>query len=85
MAEPNDQTTSCLIESAVPLTDAEVQSLREVLEKQLGLVTLKFKIAPQLLGGLRLSFGGNVLDLSLSFKLDQVNKRLSQYAAAKNA
>jgi F-type H+-transporting ATPase subunit delta len=65
-----------LVESAIELTADQKKELQDILKKKLGTVTLKEKVNPSILGGLRVTAGSKRVDLSLKGKLDQVKKML---------
>lgn len=71
--------TQVLVESIIPLNSDEKSNLVALLTQKLGQVTLKEKLNLNLLGGLKLTFNGQVVDLSLSTRLNQINKNLLKY------
>lgn len=69
----------CLIESALPLDDEQVHGLVWGLSKKFGLKLIpQVKVDPELIGGVRVSVGDNVLD-------DTIKGRLAQMKAALTA
>lgn len=59
--------------SAVPLTDAQKETLRRKLERLTGTaVELTFTVDPSLLGGIRVTMEGRVLDGSLQGRLREL-------------
>jgi F-type H+-transporting ATPase subunit delta len=67
------------IESAAPLGDDVVQSLKKALERRTGKqVELDVEVDPSLLGGIRATVGSTVLDGTLRSQLDQLKETLSR-------
>ncbi len=63
------------VESATPLTPAESQQVTAGLAKDYGNnLTVQFKITPELLGGLRIKVGDDVLDGSVQGRIDRLSK-----------
>lgn len=66
-------------ESAFPLTEEQKRRLTEKLERNTGCsVELEVKITPELLGGLRLSYRGRLIDDSVQAKLKALRERLKK-------
>jgi F-type H+-transporting ATPase subunit delta len=64
-----------LIESATELTAAESTKVTSDLAKEYGQnLVIQFKLNPQLLGGLRIKIGDDVLDGSVQGRLDRLSK-----------
>lgn len=67
--------------SASELSDAEQQSLREMLTKQYGDdLTFTFRVDPALLGGLRVRIGDRLIDTSVASRLSALRESLSSAA-----
>jgi F-type H+-transporting ATPase subunit delta len=68
----------CLIESALPLTDAQVNELLALLGRKFA-VKLKpeVKVEPSLIGGVRVSVGDQVLDSSVRAQLEAMRAALT--------
>jgi F-type H+-transporting ATPase subunit delta len=61
------------VTSAVPLKEAEAVAIRQTLEKKLSRrVTLRCRIDPSLIGGVRVEADGKVIDGSIRNKLEQI-------------
>lgn len=66
-----------LIESAAALDSATAASLEQNLKNKFGTdITTEFRVNPALIGGLRIKFGSDVLDGSVSARLDALQKQL---------
>lgn len=65
--------------SAVSLTAAEQERLREALESRYGgELAIRNRVDPAVLGGLVVRVGDEVIDLSVSRNLDRLEKRLGR-------
>lgn len=65
-------------ESTVELTDAQKKKLAEKLSAHVGGdVEITYVINRSLIGGMRLSYGGRLIDVSVKKKLDEISARLS--------
>ena len=63
------------VQSAVPLTAADQNALREKLEKRFGRkMILKLEVDPALLGGVRVETEGRVLDGTLRTRLQEIKE-----------
>jgi F-type H+-transporting ATPase subunit delta len=68
----------CLIESALPLADAQVSELLWSLSRKFGLKLIpEVKVDPELIGGVRVSVGDHVLDDTIKTRLTQMQARLT--------
>ena len=65
-----------IVESAVEIDGNERRSITTKLKKQHGDITSDFKITPELLGGLRITLGSNVLDGSVKARLEALRTAL---------
>lgn len=66
---------SVVVESAVALTDAERSKVEAGLAKDYGTkLSIQYKTSPELLGGLRVKVGDNVLDGSVQGRIDRLSK-----------
>jgi F-type H+-transporting ATPase subunit delta len=64
-----------VVESATALNDAERQKVVAGLTKDYGAkLTIEYKIKPELLGGLRIKVGDDVLDGSVQGRIDRLSK-----------
>lgn len=64
-----------VVESATALNDAEGQKVVAGLTKDYGAkLTIEYKIKPELLGGLRIKVGDDVLDGSVQGRIDRLSK-----------
>ncbi|GAF74142.1 unnamed protein product, partial [marine sediment metagenome] len=71
------QGASAEIISALPLTDAEKDAVRQDILSKVGSQTVTFRIDPAILGGLVVKIGDKVLDGSVSGQLDTLRQSLS--------
>lgn len=66
-----------LVESVIELTQVQKKKIESLLKKKYDEeIKLKTKINPQVLGGVRLTFGSTRIDLSLEGKLEQIKSRV---------
>ncbi len=64
-----------LVETPIPLSDSQKQRLQAALEKIIGgQVRLEEQINPQVLGGLRISLGHRIIDVSLQGRLEALRQ-----------
>lgn len=75
----NEINKQCaLVESATSLTPAIASELQSSLSKKYGReLTLEFKVAPELLGGIRVKVGSDVWDGSVKARLEALKNSLS--------
>jgi len=67
------------VASAAPLSEAQKKALREALESREGRpVSLSFRLDPELIGGLSIRKGNEIMDLSLRGRLDRLRDLLSE-------
>jgi F-type H+-transporting ATPase subunit delta len=68
-----------VVTSAVPLSDRQKQRLGEVLAKMYGRqVHLNLDVDPEVLGGLRVSIGDEVINGSIADRLNEAERRMSR-------
>jgi F-type H+-transporting ATPase subunit delta len=68
----------CLIETAFPLSDAEVNDLLAALAKRFGTgLRPSVQVNPALIGGVRIAVGDQVLDSSVRARLNQMQTALT--------
>ena len=68
----------CLIETAFPLTDVQVNDLVGALAKRFGLkLKPEVKVDPELIGGVRVAVGDHVLDTSVRSRLQAMKAALT--------
>ena len=72
--------TPVIVETVFPLTSEELLELTSVLKTKLGPIAIENQLNPLLLGGLKLTVKGKVIDLSLSSRLKDVQRSLLAYA-----
>ena len=66
-----------IVDSAVPLDEAHVSSLRSDLASKFGDdLTIEFRTKPELLGGLRIQVGSDVWDGTVSNRLHLLSQQL---------
>ena len=64
-----------VVESAAALSDAERQKVVAGLTKDYGnKLAIEYKVSPELLGGLRIKVGDDVLDGSVQGRIDRLSK-----------
>jgi F-type H+-transporting ATPase subunit delta len=72
-----DGVKDALIASAFPLSDAHLASLRDDLQRRFGCkIETTVEILPELIGGVRISVGDQVIDASIRGKLAQMASAL---------
>lgn len=70
---------SAKVESAHPLSDAQLSQIKEILKGQLGSdVALETSVDPELLGGLVVRVGSRMIDSSLRTKLNRLQLNLKE-------
>jgi F-type H+-transporting ATPase subunit delta len=68
----------CLIESALPLSEAQVGDLLGSLSRKMGLKLIpQVKVDPELIGGVRVSVGDRVLDDTIKTRLTKMHAALT--------
>ncbi|GAA4416639.1 F0F1 ATP synthase subunit delta [Georgenia halophila] len=66
------------VTSAVPLTDAQIDRLTDILQRQHGSeVQIHVGIDPEVVGGLRVQVGDNVVDATLASRIADARRRLA--------
>jgi len=84
LADESQGVLETRVESAVPLTDGERQSLIGALEERFHKkIRMRERIVPEVLGGLRVVLDDEVLDLSLSTRLRRLGQMLRTEDAKK--
>lgn len=72
-----EKTVDALVETAFPLTDAQTKELSAGLEKRFQRnIRLTVQQAPSLIGGVRITVGDDIIDASVSGKLQAMAYRL---------
>jgi F-type H+-transporting ATPase subunit delta len=67
------------LESAVPLKDNELKEIQSALESRLnGKVDIRSRIKPELIGGLRVRIGDQLIDGSITGRLERLESSLKQ-------
>lgn len=67
------------VTSAIPLSEAQLQTLRETLRASVGKeVTIATRVDPALLGGLVVKMGSRMVDSSLRTKLNSLKTRMKE-------
>ena len=66
-----------VIYSAFPLDDAQVQNLKSLLEGRFGRLLLSVVVTPELIGGVKVVVGDQVLDSSVSGRLEAMRAALN--------
>lgn len=65
---------TAVIESALPLSDKQIKSIIGRLKDEFTITDVENKINPDILGGIRVKIGDNILDYSLKNKISQIGK-----------
>ena len=66
-----------LVQSAFPMQESELEALKQLLEKRFGRsLRLKVMLLPELIGGVRIEVGDEVLDTSVRARLQQMKMAL---------
>ena len=74
----SEGAADCLIESAFPLTEQQVNELLWSLSRKFGLkLRPEVKVDPSLIGGVRIAVGDHVLDTSVKTRLAQMQAALT--------
>jgi F-type H+-transporting ATPase subunit delta len=74
----SEGVADCLIESAFPMTDAQVADLLAALSKKFGLkLKPEVRVDASLIGGVRVTVGDHVLDSSVKTRLGQMQAALT--------
>jgi F-type H+-transporting ATPase subunit delta len=74
----SEGVADCLIESAFPMTDAQVADLLAALSKKFGLkLKPDVRVDASLIGGVRVSVGDHVLDSTVKTRLAQMQAALT--------
>lgn len=67
-----------LVQSAFPMQESELEALKQLLEKRFGRsLRLKVMLLPELIGGVRIEVGDEVLDTSVRARLQQMKMALT--------
>ena len=70
-------TLDAIVRSAYPLDDGQTDDIRQTLEDKYGRkVTIEVHVAPELIGGVSIHIGDEVLDASVRGKLDRMASSL---------
>lgn len=76
-AERRDELTA-LVTVAAPLTDQQAARLRSALERIYGkAVTLQVVLEPDVIGGIRVQVGDEVVDATVVRRLDEARRHIS--------
>ena len=69
-----------VITTAVPMPEAEIKAITDIVKKRLGAMTLEIeeKINPQLIGGFTVEINGLVLDASVKRELNELRLQLQK-------
>ena len=70
--EVEPQLSEILVESAIALSDADRQALLSTLSAKPHIGDIQFKVSPELIGGLKITYGDQVMDTSVQSKLKKV-------------
>lgn len=73
MAEEHGKIARAYVQSAVPLEEGQIASLKERLEKSTGYtIKIESEVRPEIIGGIVVRIGDKVLDGSVRSKLDNM-------------
>lgn len=67
--------TMC-IETAIPLSVAQVQKMRKIVERKIKISKVLININPEILGGFKLKIGDEIWDESVLGKINQVKEAI---------
>jgi len=74
----DEGVADCLVETAFPLSDDQLKSLLASLARKFPLqLKPEVRVDPQLIGGVRVTVGDQVLDTSVRARLDQMRNALT--------
>ena len=77
LMDEQDQRIRAEVRSAVPIEAADLTRIQSSLERITGkTVSLDAEVAPDLLGGVQVQIGNQVLDASIRSQLDSIKDRL---------
>jgi len=68
-----------VVESAIALDDSELMALKSVLNAKKIDGEITNKVNPNVIGGLKISVGSKVVDLSFNHRLEALNLALGSY------
>jgi len=78
LVDARSGTSQATIESAFPISDAQVADVKAAMEKRFGRkLETKVVVVPELIGGVRVVVGDEVLDTSIRARLDQMKAALT--------
>ncbi|OGJ22399.1 MAG: hypothetical protein A2804_00590 [Candidatus Pacebacteria bacterium RIFCSPHIGHO2_01_FULL_46_10] len=66
------KNTSVIVETVVPLSTQQAQTLKVMLKKSFGTEEYTTELNPEILGGVRVRVGSTLYDASLRGKLEQL-------------
>jgi F-type H+-transporting ATPase subunit delta len=79
MADESRNIKKAELISAMPVPEAEISTLADMLSKSTGkTIQLKITIDPVLLGGIKIRMGDKIIDASVAKKLEMLKKNLKQ-------
>jgi F0F1-type ATP synthase delta subunit len=70
--EVEPQLPEIVVESAIALTDTDKQAVLSTLSSKPHTGEIQFKVNPELIGGLRITYGDQVMDTSIQSKLRKI-------------
>ena len=65
-----------LVESAVPLSSSDLAKIKHKLTSHFTITSIEVKINPSILGGIKVTIGDNVFDLSIKNRINQLKEAL---------
>lgn len=78
LANAGTGVSQATVESAFPIDDAQLADVRAALERRFDRkLDLKVQVAPELIGGIRVVVGDEVLDTSVRARLEQMKTALT--------
>ncbi|MBM7561301.1 F0F1 ATP synthase subunit delta [Fusibacter tunisiensis] len=79
LVDAHNNLIHATVESVVPLTEDQIESLRKNLEKITGKnIQVTLEIKPELLGGMTVKMGDHIIDGSVKYKLEGMLNGLTQ-------
>ncbi len=77
MKRGDEGVKEAVVHSAFPLDEKQLGQVRELLEKRFGRLQLSVVVSPELIGGIKAVVGDQVLDTSVSGKLEAMRVALN--------
>jgi F-type H+-transporting ATPase subunit delta len=72
----DEMNGTAIVLSSSPLSKSQKDEVAKIIKSNFGSPMVEFEVDPDLIGGLKVSIGSEVLDLSVQNKLDYLTKSL---------